>query len=48
MTEHSDAGEAQTWGPSVLSQALYHWATVLPMQIAGFYFNCTTVGQDLD
>ena len=29
-TRHSDAGEARTHGPSVSSQALYHWATVLP------------------
>ena len=28
--QHSDAGEARTRGPSVLSQALYHWATALP------------------
>ena len=28
--QHSDAGEAGTRGPSVSSQALYHWATVLP------------------
>ena len=28
--QHSDAGEAQTWGPSVSSQALHHWATALP------------------
>ena len=28
--ERSDAGEARTRGPSVLSQALYHWATALP------------------
>ena len=27
--QHSDACEAQTQGPSVSSQALYHWATVL-------------------
>ena len=26
----SDAGEAQTRGPSALSQALYHYATALP------------------
>ena len=26
----SDAGEARTHGPSVSSQALYHWATALP------------------
>ena len=25
--QHSDAGEARTRGPSVSSQALYHWAT---------------------
>ena len=28
--QHSDAGEARTRGPSVSSQALYHWATALP------------------
>ena len=28
--QRSDAGEAQTRYPSVSSQALYHWATVLP------------------
>ena len=28
--QHSDAGEARTCGPSVLSQALNHWATALP------------------
>ena len=28
--QRSDAGEAQIRGPSVSSQALYHWATVLP------------------
>ena len=28
--QHSDAGEARTRGLSVSSQALYHWATVLP------------------
>ena len=26
----SDASEARTCGPSVLSQALYHWATAFP------------------
>ena len=31
--QRSDAGEAQTRGPSVLSQALYHWATALPFQV---------------
>ena len=29
----SDAGEARTRGPSVASQALYHWATALPQLI---------------
>ena len=29
--QRSDAGEARTHGPSVSSQALYHWATGLPM-----------------
>ena len=28
--QRSDPGEAQTHGPSVSSQALYHWANVLP------------------
>ena len=27
--QRSDAGEARTRGPSVSSQALYHWATEL-------------------
>ena len=30
--QHSDAGEAPTRGPSVSSQALYHWATALHMR----------------
>ena len=29
MTQCSDACEALTWGPLVLSQALYFWATAL-------------------
>ena len=29
----SDAGEARTSGPSVSSQALYHWATALPINL---------------
>ena len=29
--QRSDAGEARTRDPSVPSQALYHWATELPM-----------------
>ena len=28
--QRSDAGEARTRGPSVSSQALFHWATALP------------------
>ena len=40
--QRSDAGEAQTRGPSVSSQALYHWATELPPKKTGvfsfFYF----------
>ena len=28
--QRSDNGEARTRGPSVSSQALYHWATALP------------------
>ena len=30
--QRSDAGEARTRYPSVSSQALYHWATALPME----------------
>ena len=30
--QRSDACEARTCGPSVSSQALYHWATVLPIK----------------
>ena len=31
--QHSDAIEARVRGPSVSSQALYHWATALPIFI---------------
>ena len=32
--QRSDAGEARTRGPSVVSsQAFYHWATALPYEI---------------
>ena len=31
--QRSDNGEAQTRGPSVSSQALYHWATALPRKV---------------
>ena len=30
--QNSDAGEAPTRGPSVLSQELYYWATALPQK----------------
>ena len=30
--QRSDSGEAQNRGPLVSSQALYHWATLLPYQ----------------
>ena len=33
--QRSDAGECRTHGPSVSSQALYHWATALPNSVAG-------------
>ena len=29
-SQRSDAGEARTRSPSILSQALFHWATALP------------------
>ena len=31
--QRSDAGEAWTRGPSVSSQALYHWATAFPTYV---------------
>ena len=31
-SQHSDAGEVQTRCLSVSSQALYHWATALPIK----------------
>ena len=34
--QRSDASEARTRGPSVSSQALYHWATALP-RFVGMY-----------
>ena len=34
--QRSDAREARTRRPSVSSQALYHWATVLPWQVCTF------------
>ena len=35
--QRSDAGEARTRGPSVSSQALYHWATALPIFFFFFF-----------
>ena len=35
--QHSHAGEAQTHGPTVSSQALYHWATVFPCHFKRAY-----------
>ena len=32
--QRNDAGEARTRGPSVSSQALNHWATVLPTYVS--------------
>ena len=34
--QRSDAGETRTHGPSVSSQALYHWATALPIVWSGY------------
>ena len=36
--QRSDAVEALTRGPSVLSQALYHWATVLPTWVMNYQY----------
>ena len=36
--QRSDDGEARTRGPSVSSQALYHWATALPITIEYIFF----------
>ena len=33
VPQRSEVGEARTRGPSVSSQALYHWATVLPPKL---------------
>ena len=47
--QRSDAGEAQTRGPTVSSQALYHWATALPIWLFRFwvlYSNKTYIARD--
>ena len=41
MTQRRHAGEAQILDPSVSSQALYHWATALP--IFWTYMNGITI-----
>ena len=41
--QRSDAGEARTRGPSVSSQALYHWATALPIAILVRDLLCMTL-----
>ena len=47
--QHSDAGEAQTRGLLVSSQALYHWATALPkpfcsLMACPMYIDTTSLG----
>ena len=37
--QRSDAGEARTRGPSVSSQALYHWATALPNPMFHIFYS---------
>ena len=37
--QRSDAGEAQTRGLSVSSQALYHWATALLISLGEMILN---------
>ena len=49
----SDAGEARTRGPSVSSQALYHWATALPVMLVDvgwccLFVICSAVGKSED
>ena len=46
--QRSDAGEAQTPGLSVSSQALYHWSTALPqtcpVNMANFLYHLGFLG----
>ena len=42
--QRSDAGEARTRGPSVSSQALYHWATALSYTNCGGSWTATDRG----
>ena len=49
--QRSDTGEARTRGPSVSSQALYHWATALPTIASdqyAYYFWSTILHVDSD
>ena len=47
--QRSDAGEARIRGPSVSSQALYHWATALPVNFSEMHnFWCVTLAIRLD
>ena len=41
--QRSDAGVAWTRGPSVSSQALYHWATALPTDNVTMYITYSLV-----
>ena len=41
--QSSDTGEARTRGPSVSSQALYHWATALPQGLNTFLYDISTL-----
>ena len=44
--QRSDAGEARTRGPSVSSQALYHWATALPSVEYNKWPYCIVISED--
>ena len=43
--QRSDAGEARTCGPSVSSQALYHWATALPINVFNLFSSYRVVNE---
>ena len=46
--QRSDTGEARTRGTSVSSQALYHWATALPLYNIALNKNeWTSMGENL-
>ena len=50
--QRSDVGEARTQGPSVSSQALYHWANALPTDVNDvsyyLYVNDVTYHSDVN